>query len=154
MQNFLDFYVAVHYVSFWSGKDMPFFLATPQEAPAGVPRPVGMEQTMFQNFDELQKLTKENTDIAVKNFSTVSKGVQAIAVEVADYSKKSFEQSTAAVEKLFGAKTLDKAIEVQSDFFKTAYEGFVAEATKIGELYADLAKETYKPIETALAKAK
>ena len=106
---------------------------------------------MFQNFDELQKLTKENTDIAVKNFS---KGVQAIAVEVADYSKKSFEQSTAAVEKLFGAKTLDKAIEVQSDFFKTAYEGFVAEATKIGELYADLAKETYKPIETALAKAK
>jgi hypothetical protein len=113
-----------------------------------------VEQTMFQNFDELQKLTKENTDIAVKNFSTVSKGVQAIAVEVADYSKKSFEQGTAAIEKLFGAKTLDKAIEVQSDYFKTAYEGFVAEATKIGELYADLAKETYKPIETALAKAK
>jgi hypothetical protein len=113
-----------------------------------------VEQTMFQNFDEVQKLTKENTDIAVKNFNTVSKSVQAIAVEVADYSKKSFEQSTAALEKLFGAKTLDKAIEVQSDYFKTAYEGFVAEATKIGELYADLAKETYKPIETAIAKVK
>ena len=109
---------------------------------------------MFQNFDEIQKLTKENTDLAVKNFNTVSKGVQAIAVEVADYSKKSFEQSTAAVEKLFGAKTLDKAIEVQSDYFKTTYEGFVAEATKIGELYADLAKETYKPIENALARVK
>jgi len=109
---------------------------------------------MFQNFDELQKITKDNTDIAVKNFNTVSKGVQAIAVEVADYSKKSFEHSTAAIEKLFGAKTLDKAIEVQIDYFKTAYEGFVAEATKIGELYADLAKETYKQIENALAKVK
>jgi hypothetical protein len=109
---------------------------------------------MFQNFDEMQKLTKENTDIAMKNFNTVSKGVQAIAVEVADYSKKSFEEGTAALEKLFGAKTLDKAIEVQSDYFKTAYEGFVAEATKIGELYAGLAKETYKPIETAMAKTK
>ena len=133
---------------------MPFFVATPQEASVGVPRPAGVEHTMFQNFDELQKITKENTDIAVKNFNTVSKSVQAIAVEVADYSKKSFEQSTAAVEKLFGAKTLDKAIEVQSDYFKTAYEGFVAEATKIGELYTDLAKETYKPIETAIAKVK
>jgi phasin family protein len=102
----------------------------------------------------MQQLTKENTDIAMKNFNTVSKGVQAIAVEVADYSKKSFEESTAAIEKLFGAKTLDKAIEVQSDYFKTAYEGFVAEATKIGELYADLAKEAYKPIETAIAKVK
>jgi hypothetical protein len=128
--------------------------SNPQEAPAGVPRPVGVEQAMFQNFDELQKITKENTDIAVKSFNTVSKSVQAIAVEVADYSKKSFEQSTAAAEKLFGAKTLDKAIEVQSDYFKTAYEGFVAEATKIGELYADLVKETYKPIETAIAKVK
>jgi len=107
---------------------------------------------MFQNLDELQKLTKDNTDIALKNFNTVSKGVQAIAVEVADYSKKSFEEGTAALEKLFGAKTLDKAIEVQSNFFKTSYEGFVAEATKIGELYADLAKEAYKPIETAFAK--
>ena len=35
-----------------------------------------------------------------------------------------------------------------------ALETFVAEATKIGELYADLAKETYKPIENALAKVK
>jgi hypothetical protein len=128
--------------------------SNPQKTPVGVPRPAAVEQTMFQNFEEVQKLTKENTDIAVKSFNTVSKSVQAIAVEVADYSKKSFEQSTAALEKLFGAKTLDKAIEVQSDYFKTAYEGFVAEATKIGELYADLAKETYKPIETAIAKVK
>ena|SRR3984893_7291817 len=138
-----------------SGRQGPaVLLSNPQRHPSGVPRPAGVEQTMFQNFDELQKITKENTDIAVKNFNTVSKGVQAIAVEVADYSKKSFEQGTAAAEKLFGAKTLDKAIEVQSDYFKTAYEGFVAEATKIGELYTDLAKEAYKPIETAIAKVK
>ncbi|HXL68086.1 MAG TPA: phasin family protein, partial [Xanthobacteraceae bacterium] len=51
-----------------------------------------------------------------------------------------------------GAKTFDKAIEVQTDYFKTAYEGFVAKASKIGELYADLAKETYKPIEGTIAK--
>jgi hypothetical protein len=51
-------------------------------------------------------------------------------------------------------KSVDKAIEVQTEYAKTAYEGFVAKASKIGELYADLAKETYKPFETLIAKAK
>jgi hypothetical protein len=55
---------------------------------------------------------------------------------------------------LFGVKSLDKAIEVQTEYAKTAYEGFVAKASKIGELYADLAKETYKPFEVLMAKAK
>ena len=107
---------------------------------------------MFENFETIQKLNKDNADVALKSFGAVSKGVQAIAIEFADYSKKSFENGTSAFEKLAGVKSLDKAIEVQTDYFKTAYEGFVAEATKIGELYVDLAKETYKPLEGAISK--
>jgi len=107
---------------------------------------------MLKNFEDFQKLGKDNVDVALKQFGTVSKGWQAIATEFADYSKKSFEEGSAALEKLFGAKTLEKAIEVQSDYAKTAYEGFVAQATKVGELYTDLAKESYKPLEGMLAK--
>ena len=107
---------------------------------------------MLKNFEDIQKLGKDNVDVAMKQFGTVSKGWQAIATEFADYSKKSFEDGSAALEKLFGAKSLETAIEVQSDYVKTAYEGFVAEATKLGELYTDLAKESYKPFEGFLAK--
>lgn len=109
---------------------------------------------MVKNFEDLQQVSKENVDTALKSMGVLSKGAQAIAVEVADYSKKAFEDGTTALEKLFGVKSLDKAIEVQTEYAKTAYEGFVAKASKIGELYADLAKETYKPFETILAKAK
>ena len=108
---------------------------------------------MLKNFEDFQKLGKENVDTCMRQFGTVSKGWQAIATEVADYSKKSFEHSTAAMESLLGAKSLEKAIEIQTDYVKTAYEGFVAQATKMGELYTDLAKETYKPLEGILAKA-
>jgi hypothetical protein len=107
---------------------------------------------MLKNFEEFQKLGKDNVDVAMKQFGSVSKGWQAIASEFADYSKKSFEDGSAALERLFGAKSLDKAIEVQSDYAKTAYEGFVAQATKFGELYTDLAKESYKPFEGFLSK--
>jgi len=107
---------------------------------------------MVKNFEDLQQVGKDNVDVALKSLGALTKGAQAIAVEVADYSKKSFEDSTAALEKLFGVKSLDKAIEVQTEYARTAYEGFVTKASKIGELYADLAKETYKPFETALAR--
>lgn len=109
---------------------------------------------MVKNFEDLQQVSKENVDIALKSMGALSKGAQAIAVEVADYSKKSFEDGTAVIEKLFSVKSFDKAIEVQTEYAKTAYEGFVAKASKIGEMYADLAKETYKPFETMLSKAK
>ncbi len=107
---------------------------------------------MVKNFEDVQKLGKDNLDATMHSFGAASKSMQAIAVEVAEYSKKAFEESTAAAEKLMGAKSLDKVMEVQSAYLKSAYEGFVAEATKLGGLYADLAKETYKPFEGYLGK--
>ena len=109
---------------------------------------------MVKNFEDFQAVGKENVDATLKSFGAISKSGQAIAVELADYSKKAFQDGSAALEKLFGVKSLDKAIEVQTEYAKTAYEGFVAEATKLGELYTDLAKETYKPFEGMFARAK
>jgi hypothetical protein len=107
---------------------------------------------MIKNFDEIQNASKESMDATMRSFGALSKASQAIAAEVADYSKKSFEDGTKVLEQLLGVRSLDKAIEIQTDYAKTAYEGFVAQATKIGELYADLAKETYKPFEAYAAK--
>jgi hypothetical protein len=107
---------------------------------------------MVKGIDEFQQLGKDNMDATLKSFGALSKSMQAIAVEIADYSKKVFEQGTAATEKLVGAKSLEKAFEVQSDYYRSAYEGFVAESTKLGELYADLAKEAYKPFESQFGK--
>jgi len=107
---------------------------------------------MVKNFEDMQKVGKDNVEATMKAFGATSKGVQAIAAEVTNYSKKAFEDGTQAMEKLFGAKTLEKAIEVQSEYAKTSYEGFVAQAAKLGELYVDLAREAYKPFEGYLAK--
>jgi hypothetical protein len=115
-------------------------------------RPGKKDTQMIKNFDEIQQFSKENVDATMKSFGAVSKGAQAIAVEVADYSKKSFEEGTQVFEKLAGVKSVEKAIELQQAYLKDAYEGFVAEATKIGQLYTDLAKEAYKPFEGYVAK--
>jgi phasin family protein len=99
------------------------------------------------------KFGKEGLDMAMASFGTWSKNAQAIATEVADYSKKSFEDSAAAWEKLLGAKSLETAMQVQSEYLKSSYENFVAESTKLSGLYTELAKEAYKPFEGVMAKA-
>jgi hypothetical protein len=107
----------------------------------------------MKGFEDMQKFGKDNAEATMRSLGALSKSAQAIAVEMADYSKKAFEDGAAATEKLFGAKSLEKAVEVQSDYCKTAYEGLVSQTAKLGELYADMAQEAYKPFESYVSKA-
>src|SRR6266436_6300574 len=79
--------------------------------------------------------------------------IQTIANAYSDYTRKSLEETTSFVEKLTGVRSLDKAIEIQAEFAKQAYETFVAESQRICELYSELAKQIFKPFAGLLAKA-
>ena len=102
--------------------------------------------------DEVQKAGKDGFDAAVSSFGEANKGFQAIAAEIAGYSKKSFEDGTRAFEQLIGAKSFEQAWEIQSQYAKKAYDGYVAEMSKLGEMYVGLAKDAYKPVEAAFSK--
>ena len=107
---------------------------------------------MFENFEDVQKMSKTSFDAAMKSFGALSKSAQAISTEMAEYSKRSFENGTLAMEKLIAVKSLDKAIEVQTEYAKSIYEGCAAQVTKLGGLYADMAKAAFEPYEGYVAK--
>jgi hypothetical protein len=75
-------------------------------------------------------------DTLTKSIGAWPKTAQAIATEMADYSKRSFEN---------GVKSLDKAIEVQSEYAKTICDDYTAQVTKLGAIYAELSKEAFEP---------
>jgi phasin family protein len=102
--------------------------------------------------EDIQQYGKEHLDTVVASAATLQTGLQAIASAYGDYTKKSFEDTKSFVEKLSGVKSLDKAVEVQTEFAKSSYETFVAESQKIASLYTDLAKQTFKPLEGMVAK--
>jgi hypothetical protein len=99
-----------------------------------------------------QQNSKEQTDATGGPTTTFPGGFQAIATAYGDYTKKSFEDTRSFVEKLSGVKSFEKAVEIQTEFAKTAYETFVTESQKIGALYGDLAKQSYKPFAGFTAK--
>jgi hypothetical protein len=59
-------------------------------------------------------------------------------------------KAPATFEKLASAKSVEQAIEIQTGFAKRAYDGYMHQMSKIGGMYAELAKEAYKPVEKAL----
>jgi hypothetical protein len=109
---------------------------------------------MIKNFDDFQKLGQQNVDTAMKMFGGWSKGWQAIATEMTDYTKRSFEEGTATVEKLLSAKSFEQAVEIQTGYAKRAYDDYMHQVSKLGGLYAELAKEAYKPVEKVLQSAR
>ncbi len=107
---------------------------------------------MLKGFEEFQKVGKDGFDAAVRSYGEMNKGFQAITAEVTDYSKKAFEDSTRVFEQLVGAKSFEQAVEIQSQYAKKAYDTYMAEMSKIGEMYVGMAKDAYKPVETAFNK--
>ncbi|MGB3038375.1 MAG: phasin family protein, partial [Methyloceanibacter sp.] len=67
-------------------------------------------------------------------------------------SKTAFEDATRAFQQLVTAKSAEQAFEIQSHYAKKAYDAHLVEMSKLGEMWADLARDAYKPVERFVAK--
>jgi len=105
---------------------------------------------MISNFQDFQKFGQINVESTMKMVGDWNKGWQAIAAEMSDYSKRTFEDGTATFEKLLGVKSLEQAFEIQTSFAKRAYDDYMHQMTKIGGMYTNLAKDAYRPVEKAM----
>jgi hypothetical protein len=79
--------------------------------------------------------------------------IQTIANAYRDYTRKSLQESGSLVENLMGVRSLDKAMEVQTEFARQAYANFVAESQKMWGLYRELAQQAFRPWMGFAAKA-
>ena len=100
---------------------------------------------MIKNIEDMQKLGQVNVDSYMKGFGEIGKTWQTLATEMTDYTKRSFEEGTAAFEKLLTAKSLEQAVEIQTSYAKRAYDEYMQQMSKFGSFYTDFAKDAYKP---------
>ena len=133
-------------------KPLPMRTIGPQLSNKGNPKMSNANQSNAKQNSDRQQNGNEQIDAAAASTGIVPGGFQAIATAYGDYTKKSFEDTKSFVEKLTGVKSFEKAIEIQTEFAKTAYETFVAESQKIAALYGDLAKQSHNPFGGFMAK--
>ena len=85
-------------------------------------------------------------------FTEANKGFQALAAEMMKYSKSAFDDAIHTWEQLIGVRSLEQAIQIQSDYAKRVYENHMAELKKLGEMTVGMARDASKPVEDSSRK--
>lgn len=101
----------------------------------------------LKNYDQLLGYGKDTVEAYMKAANAAGKGVETLHNELYAYSKQSVEDSISATKALLGSKSVHEAFELQSDFAKTAFDTYVTQVTKLGEIVSATAKETIEPLQ-------
>ncbi|MCK8780986.1 phasin family protein [Rhizobium sp. NTR19] len=104
------------------------------------------------NFDEASRQSKVAMDGMLKSYSEVASGFQAIATEAGDFYKKAFQDLSSYVEAWACVRSVEAAYDLQASFAKSSCDDYIARATRISDIYADLAKAAYRPFEAPVLK--
>jgi hypothetical protein len=88
-------------------------------------------------------------EAASRSFTETNKGFQALAAEMMEYSKASFDDAIRTWEQLIGVRSLEQAIQIQSDYAKRVYENHMAELAKLSEMTVGMIRDASKPVEDA-----
>ena len=83
---------------------------------------------------EFQKAAEGGFEAVSRSFSEANRGFQALAAEMMNYSKEAFDDAVRTWEQLIGVKSLDQAIEIQSQYAERVYDKHMAELAKLGEM--------------------
>jgi len=97
-------------------------------------------------LNEVNTYSKKNLEAVVASVTAATKGAEALGAQVMAFSKKSMEEQVAAAKALAGAKSVQEAVELQTAWVKAAMEGYMAEASKMGEVVAASVKDSVKPL--------
>ncbi len=107
---------------------------------------VGFEKIM-KNYDVVLGYGKDTAEACMKSATVAGKGVESLNSELYSFSKQSLEDSITATKAVMSSKSLHEAFEYQSDYAKSAFESYIGELTKFGELFTATTKSSFAPLQ-------
>jgi hypothetical protein len=96
--------------------------------------------------EQLTELSKGNVEAMVASTKIVAKGLETVGQDVAEYSRKSFEDASAALKGFAEVKSATDFFRLQSDFVRGQFDGFVSESSKLSETMIKLAGDVAEPL--------
>ena len=98
---------------------------------------------------QAQERMQSGLEAATKSWTEANKGFQALAAEMMEYSKASFDDAVRTWTQLIGVRSLEHAVQIQSDYAKRTYENHMAELNKLGEMGVGMMRDASKPVQEA-----
>ena len=96
--------------------------------------------------EEFADLTRGNVEAIVASSKVAAKGVETLSQEAAEYSRKSFEDASAALKSIVEVKSATDLFKLQGDFARAAFDSAVAESARLSETMLKIAGDVAEPI--------
>ncbi len=100
-----------------------------------------------KNYDQFLGYGRDTVEAYMRAANAAGKGVETLHNELYAFSKQSVEDSISATKALLGSKSVHEAFELQSDFAKSAFDNYVSQVTKLGEIVSSTTKEAFEPLQ-------
>jgi phasin family protein len=111
-------------------------------------------ETMREGFEKATKgygqfmaFGKDSAEAWLKSADIAGKGMGTIHDEIHAFSRDAIENGVATAKAVLACKDVQEAMEIQSDFAKTAFETYVRQMTKLGDIAMQVAKEASEPLQ-------
>jgi len=110
----------------------------------------GFEKAV-KGYDQFVAFSKDNAEAMIKAANATGKGIETINGEVFAFARKSIEDGIVATKAIMASKSVDEAITLQSEFNKSAFEAYVDELAKFGDMTLAMTKSAATPLQARVS---
>ncbi|MBW3617347.1 MAG: TIGR01841 family phasin [Proteobacteria bacterium] len=100
----------------------------------------------LSTLGQLNDVSKKNLEAVVQSVTAATKGAESIGSQAMTYGRSSLEQGAEAARALTAARSVQEAVELQTNYARTALEGYLNELNRMSETVANSVKESLAPI--------
>lgn len=105
-----------------------------------------MEQSL-KAVNAITTMTRGNVEALLESSRLASGGIQTIAHEIANYSKRTLERTTSAARALTLAKTAPELMQLQNEFARVEFDNAVSEVSTLSETMFETMTAIFEPLQ-------
>lgn len=109
------------------------------------------DETLKRAVEELTELAQGNIEALLASSKAAARGIEQLGREAADYGRRSFEDASAALRSFAEVRSPADLFKLQSGYARSAFDGLVAEGSRISETMLKIAGEAAEPITSRYA---
>ena len=111
------------------------------------------QKSAFENFDQISDFNRESVEALIVSGNVVVKGVEVVGKAVAAFAQDAAEANMAAVKQFSTATNPQEFMDMQTAWAKSAFEGFMAETSKLQDISVRVSNQAVQPINERINKA-
>jgi len=106
-----------------------------------------------QMVEEFGSFAKGNVEAVVESTGIYARGLESFGQDAAAFTKRSYEDATAAMKAMAAAKSPAELMKLHSDYTRAAFDAMVAETSRSTEKMVKLVGEAVQPISNRVSMA-